>query len=554
MADRLERLVNLTATLLETRRPLTLDELSDRVEPRYPEELAARRRQFERDKETLRELGIPIRIETADGFGSEQAYRIHPDDYYLPELELTEAELAALHVAVTAVRLEGDAGREGLAKLGGVAGAGADSSFAQLDVTPGLAVLFDAVSRHAPVSFSYRGDVRHLDPYGVVLRFGHWYVVGHDHDRDAPRAFRVDRIDGDAELGRAGAFTPPEGIDPADYVRADPMTYGEDQPVDAHVLVDAPRAGWVVDQLGEESVLERRPDGAVVVALPVVNRAAFRTWVIDLLDHAEVLSPPELRDDMVAWLDAVASGSRPRVQDVRGEPPARRPAVCNASSRWCRGSSRTPASRSPSSRTRFEVSERELERDLELLPMCGLPPYTADRLIDVSVIDGGVEIRLAEYFERPLRLTPAEGLALLAAGRALLSVPGSDADGPLATALAKLDDALGAPGSLAVDVGASDHLERLQDATAHDERVEIDYYSFARDEMTTRVIDPWRVFHAFGTWYVAAWCHRAEGERLFRVDRVRAVRADGRPLRPRDAGRRRAAATSCTTPAPTTRG
>jgi proteasome accessory factor C len=72
---------------------------------------------------------------------------------------------------------------------------------------------------------------------------------------------------------------------------------------------------------------------------------------------------------------------------------------------------------------RFEVSERELERDLELLPMCGLPPYTADRLIDVSVIDGEVEIRLAEYFERPLRLTPAEGLALLAAGGALLAVP-----------------------------------------------------------------------------------------------------------------------------------
>jgi proteasome accessory factor C len=181
---------------------------------------------------------------------------------------------------------------------------------------------------------------------------------------------------------------------------------------------------------------------------------------------------------------------------------------------------------------RFEVSERELERDLELLPMCGLPPYTADRLIDVSVIDGEVEIRLAEYFERPLRLTPAEGLALLAAGRALLAVPGSDDSGPLATALAKLDDALGAPGSLAVDVGASDQLQRLQDAEADDERVEIDYYSFARDEMTTRAIDPWRVFHAFGAWYVAAWCHRAQAERLFRVDRVRAVRATGERFDP----------------------
>jgi len=306
VADRLERLVNLTATLLDTRRPLTLDELSERVEPRYPEEKNSRRRQFERDKETLRELGVPIRVESVDGFGSEQAYRIHPDDYYLPELSLTEGELAALHVAVTAVRLEGDAGREGLAKLGGLTGEGADTPVAELDVSPGLAVLFDAVSRHATVTFSYRGTVRHLDPYGVVLRFGHWYVVGHDRDRDAPRAFRVDRLDGEPALGPDGGFEPPDDVDPADFVRADPLTYGEDQPVDAHVLVDAPRAGWVVDQLGDEAVVERRRDGAVVVTLPVVNRAAFRSWVIDLLDHAEVLSPPELRADMVAWLDAVA--------------------------------------------------------------------------------------------------------------------------------------------------------------------------------------------------------------------------------------------------------
>ncbi len=185
---------------------------------------------------------------------------------------------------------------------------------------------------------------------------------------------------------------------------------------------------------------------------------------------------------------------------------------------------------------RFEVSEGELERDLELLPLCGLPPYTADRLIDVWVVDGAVEIRLAEYFERPLRLTPAEGLALLAAGRGLLSVPGSDTHGPLATALGKLEDALDARGRLAVDVGGSDHLEELQAAAAASEQVEIDYYSFARDEMTTRVVDPWRVFHAFGAWYLAAWCHRASAERLFRVDRVRSVRSTGRHFDAADRG------------------
>jgi proteasome accessory factor B len=305
MVDRLERLVNLTATLLDTRRPITLDEIAERIEPSYPEEKGSRRRQFERDKETLRELGIPITVESADGFGSDQAYRIRADDYYLPDLGLSDDELAALHVAITAVRLEGDDAREALRKLGGVTGEGAGATFGDLPVTPALSQLFEAVNSHAPVAFSYRGEPRRLDPYGVVLRWGHWYVVGHDEDRDASRAFRVDRIDGDIECGAPGSFTPPPGVDPGELVRNDPLTYGEDQPLDARVLVDPPRAAWVIDQLGEDAVADRRPDGSVVVSMPVVNRAAFRTWVLALLDHAEVLAPPELRADMVDWLDAL---------------------------------------------------------------------------------------------------------------------------------------------------------------------------------------------------------------------------------------------------------
>ncbi len=93
-------------------------------------------------------------------------------------------------------------------------------------------------------------------------------------------------------------------------------------------------------------------------------------------------------------------------------------------------------------------------------------------------------IRLADYFRRPLRLTPAEGLALLAAGRALLAVPGSDPEGPLATALAKLEAALELPG-LVVDVGEPGQLDAVRDAVAHHERVEIDYWSAGRDELTT---------------------------------------------------------------------
>ncbi|MCJ7671522.1 MAG: WYL domain-containing protein [Acidimicrobiia bacterium] len=190
-----------------------------------------------------------------------------------------------------------------------------------------------------------------------------------------------------------------------------------------------------------------------------------------------------------------------------------------------------PGSTLPELAQRFEIDERELEGDLELLPMCGLPPYTADRLIDVWVgDDGAVSIRLAEYFERPLRLTPAEGLGLLAAGRALLAVPGSDGGGPLATALEKLERVLGASGSVAVDVGGADHLAELRDAIEAGGQVELDYYSFARDEMTTRVVDPERVFNALGAWYLAGYCFRAAADRVFRVDRVRAVRSTGQPI------------------------
>ncbi len=178
--------------------------------------------------------------------------------------------------------------------------------------------------------------------------------------------------------------------------------------------------------------------------------------------------------------------------------------------------------------TRFGCTEAELADDLQLLFLCGLYPYTPDTLIDVDIAEGRVWIRYAEYFSRPLRLTPAEGLALLAAGQAVLATPGAESNGPLARGLRKLASVLGISAAEAVEVALApapaEVMSALSEGAAAHRQVELDYYSFGRDQWSQRVVDPYAVFSAGGQWYVSAWCHMVDDERLFRLDRVRAAR------------------------------
>jgi len=163
--------------------------------------------------------------------------------------------------------------------------------------------------------------------------------------------------------------------------------------------------------------------------------------------------------------------------------------------------------------------------------MVGVPPYTPGDYINVYAEGDTVELWLADYFTRPLQLSPSEGLALLAGGRALLAVEGSDPEGPLATALVKLEDALGMS-EVVVEFGAPAELAELRRAASAGERVEIDYWSAGRDEVTTRRIDPGPPFFALGRWYSDAYCHLRDEQRMFRVDRIRALRATGERFDP----------------------
>jgi predicted DNA-binding transcriptional regulator YafY len=311
--DALERVTNLLALLLHARVPKTLDAIAHEIEPRYPSEESARRTAFERDKRTLRERGVPIEQVTLGGHDAGRvAYWVDRRRLELPDLGLTDDESQALRLAVAAVRLGVDWGERALQKVDldapGSPSEMAGGASAAVAASPLLPDLADANRRRCRVRFRYKGEAREVEPWGLLSREGWWYVVGLAVERQAMRAFRVDRIEGDVDVGEPGAFTVPDGFNPASAFSADAklLRTGEDEVLAAEVWIAAARASTLVARLGEDAVRARRPDGAVVVAVPFSNRPAFLSWVLGLQDDAEVLGPPDLRAELVARLERMA--------------------------------------------------------------------------------------------------------------------------------------------------------------------------------------------------------------------------------------------------------
>ena len=307
-----ERLVNLTVALLETRRPMTFEELRRRT-GYYPQpDASSARRMFERDKETLRALGIPI--ETRQDFGMEDpGYLIDRRTYELRGVDLDADEVAALALAVDLV------GGSELAALPLAKVAARAPDPAPLTVPPArAAVPLTDVDAFAPaiverrvVRFSYRTadgrvGVRTVDPYGVVRRRRAWYLVGRDHDRDALRGFRTDRmLDDLVVLEGAEAFVVPDGLDLGAVVSGPDVA-----PVD--VELDAGPAGvWALAARGAVDVGPGGdgPDGDVTrrMRLAGLDPVRDRAWLLGVSPDAAVRAPEDLRDTLRSALEAVVA-------------------------------------------------------------------------------------------------------------------------------------------------------------------------------------------------------------------------------------------------------
>jgi len=316
-AKKTERLLNLVICLLATRRYLTVQQIRTAV-PGYDQDTEdAFRRMFERDKEELRDLGIPLETGSSTAaHDDELGYRIARRDYELPEISLEADEAAALGLAARLWQSAPLAGATGSALLK-LRAAGVEAPPTPQVLEPRVAATEEAfeaslaaVRDGRSMTFRYRtggrpdAEQRAVEPWGVVSWRGRWYLVGFDTGRGAQRVFRLSRIVGDVTLvGEPGSVVPPAGLDLRDAA----SQMASDEPQRTAVVRVRQGSGWEL----RRAALGVDDDGGgwdrVQVGFSDPERLADR--VTGLGADAVVLSPPEAREAVVRRLEALVEAS-----------------------------------------------------------------------------------------------------------------------------------------------------------------------------------------------------------------------------------------------------
>lgn len=301
---KLERLLNLTATLLDTSVPLTAEEIRDRVRG-YPDSDVAYHRAFERDKDELRELGYPIdTVMVTHHEVPRSGYIIDERRYALRDPGFTPEELAVLQLARTLVMFEGlenaDDVVDTFRKLGGLHGGTTGSDpVGSLPLSDDITALFGAINARRLIRFRYADTDREVEPINLTFTRGHWYLTAFDRGRSEMRNFRVDRITGEMVLGEPGGFSQRR---PTGDLVTTPWKLGDGEPVMTLVRIDTEPAAASLLEYPDLVVERTLDDGAVEVRVPVTNPEGFFGFMAGLLDRAEVLEPEQMRRAYIDWL------------------------------------------------------------------------------------------------------------------------------------------------------------------------------------------------------------------------------------------------------------
>ena len=573
--DKLIRQLSLVAFLMAERRPITARDVKSNVEGYSEMSDEAFARRFYSDRAELLSLGVPLQSQR-DEFTGEELYTLRSEQYFLPQLELEDEELAALQTAL--YLLEGKfayaeplrlalqnlaLGRPGFAES-------ASDTAQRVEVLdpdyspemPGrLAKLEGAISKQRTVRFEYwsisRDEIaeRTLNPYALLPDNGVWYVVGHDIDRDDIRTFRVSRIRGEIKFAtrRERDFRTPAEFDIEPYRGRPPWQVGAIVG-EARIEVPGETAWWVQRAYGSTGRLE---DGVFVTEYSSLPQLA--SWVLRQDGRAVPLEPDELRREVAASLRRVREGHEGKPPEPARDAPKRgvveaseRPAGPVAPERFailqallayllaaC-GEEKDAVIRAEDLLARFpSIPSEELEEHLSLLNLVnfGGGCYT----IYTELVDGSVHVDKelwGDTFRLPPRLTPLEARAIRLALEYVGPMIAADAHTPLDKVRRKLEETFG---QFELQQAPEQTVERAEEdligtlARGRDERrvVEIEYQKEVDAQPSTRVVEPYTFERALPHWYVHTWDRTSDGERSFRLDRMRSAKLLREKFEPR---------------------
>jgi predicted DNA-binding transcriptional regulator YafY len=562
-ASRTERLLNLLIALLNTRYGLRRSELRETVYRGIAGNEVSFGRMFERDKADLRKFGFEVETLTDLGWSEDDPattrYRIGKESNRLPDVDLGPEEWTVLLLASQLWERAalGTAAQSAVRKLQ------SSGTVANVQLPPGVqprikpaGQAFDdlVAAMHAkhPVTFTYLAgstgseEQRTVEPWGLGSRFGHWYLVGYDRARKAPRHFRLSRFTSAVATLEREQFTPPRDFNIRQELGRLPELPLRTAVVDVHAgrLLALRHRGMGPDSTPEGESWPRPEPGYERFRVQYRDPEVLAEELASYGPDALAVAPPELAGAVRRRLRAAAHFSDAPVPTFRfAAAPARPVRVRTSEDQLKRMLQLVPflvhnqGLHIQDIAQRFGISRKELEDDLQILICSGLPEGYPDDLLDIQWENDHVYITQDLDLKKPVRFTVEEACALLTGLESLNGLPGLAEGGALESVTLKLLAAAGEEGLRAASLAgpevapadAATHATVLQ-AIESRSQLRLTYLSPQRDTVSERDVDPLRLYSVDNIWYFEAYCHSVEGLRNFRLDRVQDVHPNGLPV------------------------
>ena len=585
--EKLIRQLSLISFLMAQGRPVSALEIKREVEGYSDMNDDAFARRFYADRAELESLGIELGVEKpGEGFFEAELYSLPPENFYLDAIKFTDDELAAMSTALMLLS-EGEfayaeplrlalqqvawghpnplkEGERAPVEMAMTASAGGR------ELSQRLSKIETAISRRKTVEFTYytmerdETEKRKVDPYHLVFRGGQFYLIGHAHEREAVRVFRLSRIQG--KVGYASKaehdFSPPEDFDRRDYGQRADWQLGETRGR-AQIFV-RDRIAWLIERdFGAYGELRaaKKSDGAPgkgsVFETDYASPRELIAWVLRWRQNAQVLGPDELRGEAESRLGLLHerhdSGFQPAeiVDRPLREAPRRtrsngRGEAAIRPERFARlvtlaglliESAKGERLRVSELRQRLELTDEELREDIDLLNVVNFGGGTY--VLYAEIQGDEIEVDSEPYgdnFARPARLLPLEAKALVAA----IDLFGDHLpQGGLQSARTKIITALGHDPSeegleIASGSGGDAEVARVVNEAIGGSRVlELQYYKENEDQFTKRAVEPYRLENGKEGWYVECYDLTKDGVRHFKLDRIKEATLSAESFEPR---------------------